>query len=245
MKKQKVIGIIGGAGVAAGAEIVSRLEQKMTASGAYRDFHHPEVILYQATKAPSRSMFLEEKGETFVPDYIEVAKKLKSIGADFIAMSCNTAHFAIEEIEEGAGISFLNLIKETVLRAKANFYNKKIAVMASEGTNLKNLYEKYFELYYPEATLIKADKKDQEYITQGICNIKKGFHIKTDNPEERPRNLFKKASENFIFRGAEALILGCTEIPLDFDFNINIPVLDTIDVLADACLTYSGYINEN
>lgn len=98
-----IVGIIGGAGVAATNKLLEIIEIRLTKNGAFRDAHHPEMIVYQATQAPSRSMFLEGRGESFIDDYIRVGKKLKNAGAKKIAMCCNTAHFAIDEISSGIG----------------------------------------------------------------------------------------------------------------------------------------------
>lgn len=54
-----MIGIIGGNGVAATNRLAELLEEKFVKDGAYRDAHHPEMIIWQATQAPSRSMYLE------------------------------------------------------------------------------------------------------------------------------------------------------------------------------------------
>ena len=54
-----MIGIIGGAGVAATNKLLELIENKLTKEGAFRDCHHPEMIIWQATQAPSRSLFLE------------------------------------------------------------------------------------------------------------------------------------------------------------------------------------------
>lgn len=56
-----MIGIIGGNGVAATNKLNELLEIEFTKNGAFRDCHHPQIITYQATKVPSRSMFLEDE----------------------------------------------------------------------------------------------------------------------------------------------------------------------------------------
>ena len=70
------------------------------------------MIIYQATNSPSRSMFLEGKGENFIPGYIDIAKKLSLAGANILCMSCNTAHYAIEDIQKDIPIKIINLIEE-------------------------------------------------------------------------------------------------------------------------------------
>lgn len=77
MIMKDIIGVIGGNGVAATNKLQELIEIKLTEEGAYRDAHHPEMIIWQATQAPSRSMYLENKGESFIPSYINVAKKLQ------------------------------------------------------------------------------------------------------------------------------------------------------------------------
>lgn len=67
-----MLGIIGGNGVAATNRLLQIIEEKLTKSGAYRDAHHPEMIIWQATQAPSRSMYLEGRGPSWIDDYVEI-----------------------------------------------------------------------------------------------------------------------------------------------------------------------------
>lgn len=236
-KRTGTIGIIGGAGVAASAELVSRIEQKVTALGAFRDSQHPELLLYQATHSPSRSMYIEGRGESFVPSYIEAALKLKYAGASFVAMCCNTAHYARREIEDAAGIAIIDLIAESLRTAKQSSPNvKRIGVLCSDGTRLCGIYERSSQENHMDVTIVYPDSAFQEKVTRGICNIKKGFHRsrpETDN--ERPAVLYAEASRNLIEKDIDAIILGCTEIPLDY-VNQQTPCIDTIQVLAESCI---------
>ena len=70
-----MIGVIGGNGVAATNKLCQLIEEKLTKSGAFRDAHHPEMLVWQATKVPSRSMYLEGKGPSWIEDYILIGKK--------------------------------------------------------------------------------------------------------------------------------------------------------------------------
>ena len=78
-KQTNIVGIIGGAGVAATNKLQELIEVELTRQGAFRDCHHPEMIIYQATQVPSRSMYLEGKGESFIPGYVQIAKKIKKL----------------------------------------------------------------------------------------------------------------------------------------------------------------------
>jgi len=138
-----MIGIIGGAGVAATNKLCELLENRLTQDGAYRDAHHPELIVYHTTQAPSRSMYLEGKGPSFIEDYIAVGKKLKSAGATVLCMCCNTAHFAIDEIQSQIGLPFINMVEEVILEVQKKEI-KKVGLIAIDGCSKGKVYEKYF-----------------------------------------------------------------------------------------------------
>lgn len=229
MKKNEIIGIIGGAGVAATNKLNELIENLFTLNGAFRDAHHPEIIIYQATKAPSRSMFLEGKGESFVNDYITIGKKLKIAGATTICMSCNTAHYAIEEIQKKINLPFINLIKEVVLEVKKR--NKtKVGLIASNGCLKGKVYEKYFKNLYPKAKIIYPDKFFQEEVTRGICNIKNINRFKKNSNPNRPKNIFSKIEKHLISKGAELILIGCTDIRVDYHSPNSI---DSLEILAN------------
>ncbi|MDQ1185320.1 aspartate racemase [Agrobacterium larrymoorei] len=243
--KKRIIGIIGGAGVAASAELVQRIEQKVTAQGAFRDSHHPELLLYNATQVPSRSMYLEGRGESFVPGYVDAAEKLKNAGASFVAMCCNTAHYARREIAREAGIPILNLLAESLASAVNLVPNvRRIGILCSDGTRKAGLFEREAANLELNTELVYPAAEYQQMVTLGICNIKKGYHrsLQLSDPA-RPAHLYSKAAANLIEKGAEVVILGCTEVPLDFLANdCVVPVIDTINILADACIAISsGY----
>lgn len=127
-----MIGVIGGNGVAATNKLLQLIEEKGTRNGAFRDCHHPEMIIWQATQAPSRSMYLEGRGESFLEDYICIGKRMKSCGCDTLCMCCNTAHYFVSQLEESIGIKFINILEEVGKAVKANG-GGMIGIMCSDG----------------------------------------------------------------------------------------------------------------
>jgi len=114
MKKQ-TLGIIGGVGPLAtmfiGEMIVRRTK-------AQKDQDHLHTIIDNDTNIPDRTAFiLDNTKDNPVPVIIEDAKKLASVGADIIAIPCNTAHTFYQEIEEGSPIPVVHMIRETAKRA--------------------------------------------------------------------------------------------------------------------------------
>jgi aspartate racemase len=233
MSSAKIFGIIGGAGVAATNKFNDLLEEKITNANAFRDFHHPEVISYQATQAPSRSMFLEGRGESFIPGYIDVANKLQKSGATVLCMTCNTAHYAIKEIQSAVNLPFINLIKEVVKIVKKAEYTT-VGIMASDGTVQSKIYEKYFQEEHPKTNIIYPNTEMQKELTKGIVNIKNKNRFKELTDPERPNFIFKRVCAHLQESGADVVISGCTDIRVDFSGkDCEVKVVDSLEVLVD------------
>ena len=236
-----VIGIIGGGGIAATNKLLEIIEEKITMAGAYRDVHHPEMIIYQATKAPSRSMYIEGRGESFVEDYINIANKLHSIGAEKLCMNCNTAHYAIEEISKKTNLPFINLIEEVAITIK-NRHIQSVGLMVTDGSRLCKIYDKYITQICSNVKIIYPSEEMQKKVTEGICNIKNINRFNDENSPARPKNIFSSVSEYLRNEGAEIVISGCTDIRVDYKSKYKNDI-DSLEVLADAIIRESDYKN--
>ena len=205
-----MIGVIGGNGVAATNRLCQLVEEMGVKDGAFRDAHHPEMIIWQATQVPSRSMYLEGRGESFIPGYVEVGRKLKASGCTELCMCCNTAHYAIDELQEQIGLPFINLLEEVAKEANRQGA-KRIGMMCSDGLRKFKLYDKWFEKVNPEMQLIYPDDEMQKLVTLGICNAK---NTKRDDPngDEYPEKLFTKVCDWLLAQEVDCIIAGCTDI---------------------------------
>lgn len=228
-----MIGVIGGNGVAATNRLCQLVEIKMTENGAFRDAHHPEMIIWQATQVPSRSMYLEGRGESFIPGYVEVGRKLKACGCTELCMCCNTAHYAIKELEEQIGLPFINLLAEVAVECN-RLGAKRIGMMCSDGLRKIGLYDKYFTAANAEMKLVYPSEEMQRLVTLGICNAK---NTKRNDPnnEEYPEKLFSKVCDSLIEQGVDCIVGGCTDIsavfcPQSVD---NVAYVDSLTVLAN------------
>lgn len=234
MKKSKtVFGIIGGAGVASTNLLLTNIENYFTNYGFDKDSEHPEMIIYQATHSPSRSMFLEKRGPSFIPSYIEIANRLSYAGANVFAMNCNTAHYGIDEIIYKTKLNFINLISE--IKKEVDNYNiKNVGLIVSDGCKLGGVYDKIFTNY----NIIYPNKTNQILVTRGIKNIKnKNRFLYSESPDS-PQFLFSKVCEHLVENKAELIILGCTDISVSFSptFYKKIKIVDSLNVLANAII---------
>lgn len=229
------IGIIGGNGVAATNLLLDLLEISITKAGAFRDCHHPEYVVSYATKAPSRSMYVEGRGESFVDDYVREAERLKEMGCTMVCMCCNTAHYAIDEIQGRSGVPFINLIEEVAKTVKA-MNLRAIGLMASDGCFKSKLYNRYFDKVCPDVRVIYPPAELQAEVTRGICNTKNIHRFGAPESPDRPRNIFSRVRDWLLLHGAEKVISGCTDIRVDFHDEEQI---DSLEVLRDAILRHA------
>lgn len=230
-----MLGIIGGAGVAATNLLQTRLEQSFTQAGAFRDAHHPEILIFQATQVPSRSLYLEGRGPSFVPEYQRIARKLEAAGASLIAMCCNTAHAAHADIASAVGVPVLHLIDEMVRRV-ASSPAQTIGLMASQGCVLSGVYQERFSALCPDKVLVLLDPQQQGLVTRGIVNVKNACRFAPTDSSERPANLFGEVIAQLRHQGCDGVILGCTDIAVDLDVELDygVALFDSLTILADA-----------
>lgn len=225
------VGIIGGNGVAATNRLCDMVERKITAAGAFRDAHHPEMIVWQATSVPSRSMFLEGRGPDWRPDYIRIAKSLKSLGCDVGCMCCNTAHYAIGEIENASQLPFVNLLEEVALRCRESG-KAKFELFCSDGARKFDIYGNAFKKVFPEAKVVYPSMERQRLVTSVICSVKTKSRFLPPEDAASPRNLLGRLLE----QASYPIILGCTDLRVAFESSEQPPksiAVDSLEVLAD------------
>ena len=222
-------GIIGGNGVAATNRLLDMVERKVTAQGAFRDAHHPEMIVWYATQAPSRSMFLEGRGPCWIPDYVNIAGELKRLGCDIGCMCCNTAQYAVEEISEKSGLKFINLLQEVVEAAKKTG-EKAFEVFCTDGARKLDLYGKMFASVFPSAHIVYPSEERQRLVTKVICDVKSKSRLLSPDDSGHPRTLLSRLVEE----ASAPVILGCTDLSLAEAEGF---AVDSLETLADAIVS--------
>ena len=237
------VGVIGGNGVAATNRLCDMVERKVTLAGAFRDAHHPEMVVWQATSVPSRSMFLEGRGPDWRPDYIRIAKALKSLGCDVCCMCCNTAHYAVADIEGASGIKFINLLEEVAARVAAEGLGK-IELWVSDGARKFDIYGPVMRRMAPGCEVVYPSAERQAEVTKIICAVKTRARLLDRNDVDHPRKMVQR----LLAASAAPVVFGCTDIrtaygadeALDEDVG-----LDSLEILADAIVARHGSIAED
>ena len=181
-------------------------------------------------------MYLEGRGESFIPGYVDVGRKLKSCGCTELCMCCNTAHYAIDELQEQIGLPFINLLEEVVNECN-RLGARRIGMMCSDGLRKIGLYDEYFTTANAEMKLVYPSEEMQRLVTLGICNAK---NKKRNDPtdDEYPEKLFSKVCDSLLEQGVGCIVGGCTDInavfcPLEWK---GLQYVDSLQVLADKIL---------
>jgi len=224
---EKIIGILGGMGPEATIDLFYKI---IKFTPAEKDQDHLRIIIDNNPKIPDRTAAILGKGEDPLPALQESARNLEKAGADFIIIPCNTAHYFLPSIQKSVKIPILNMIEETAKETKKRIPQiKKVGLLASIGVYRSEIYHQHFKKFHIE--VISPEEKDKEEVMKAIYAVKAG-----DLSNEVKKNIISIA-QKLIDKGAEAIITGCTEIPLILkEGDISAPIIDPTQVLAKAAV---------
>ena len=215
----KTIGIMGGMGPLATVDLMNKI---IRLTPAKNDQDHIHMIVDNYPQIPDRTSAIMGTGMNPLPFMKQSAKKLETAGAELIAIACNTAHYYMHDIQAAINIPIINMPKETV-RFIDEVGLRSVALLATDGTMATKLYQKF--LRESKIAVVEPDKITQVSVMEGIYAVKAGDITKG-------KNLLFQASQTMIDKGAEAVIAGCTEIPLVLSELDGIKVIDPSHILA-------------
>lgn len=237
-----MIGIVGGVGPFAGVDIVKKIIEETI---AVKDQDHLPVLLSsQPHRIADRTKYLVGLVDTN-PAYAlaEIIQELAQAGATVVAIPCNTAHapqiFDVvkEELQKkGCKVKLLNLIEETANYIKETQGNIAVGVLSTTGTKNTGLYRLILQQNNLQA--VEPDDKTQETVHAAIYDEKYGIKAISSPVTNRARQELITAIGGLKQQGAQAVVLGCTELPLALPEKENdgIPLIDPNRILARALI---------
>jgi aspartate racemase len=212
--KLKTIGVLGGMGPEAGARF---LEEIVKACGAGRDQDHPPVVLYSLPQVPDRTEAILHGGPDPVPALRRGLAVLAKAGADLAVISCISAHFFWPRFAPRSPLPLFSLIDETLVALqKMRPSPRAIGLMATTGTVRSGLLARPFEA--AGFRVIVPPAKSQARVMTAIYGRKE-----------------------LVRAGAEAVLAGCTEVPLALrPGDLPVPLLDPMVLGAREAVRRSG-----
>jgi len=224
----KTIGIIGGMGPAATADLFSKL---LAATPAERDQDHFRVLIDNNPRLPDRNAAIAGRGPSPGPELGEGARGLERAGADFLIMACNTAHAFASDIEAAVSIPLISMIEATADAAIIG-QPSRVGVLAADGCRRALLYQRAFAQRGVEALFL--DEEAQQDFMHLIYRIKAG-----DTGDATSRAMERLAG-NLTARGAQAVVAACTEVPLVLDADaLATPVINSTSALVARAVAFA------
>lgn len=231
------IGIIGGVGPAATTDFMDKV---FLHTQARRDQDHLQMIVEHNPKIPDRTEHLLGNGSDPTIALYAACKKLEANEANIIAIPCNTAHAFVERIQPYLGIPIVNMLSETIAYlTRQHPARQRVGLLATTGTVQSGIYH---ELAIAAGLkLIQPDATHQALVMQAIYGeqgVKAGFR------EGICQSHLHAALVHLVEQGVEAVILGCTELPIllaqSDAYSVagrTIVVLDPTEILARKCVS--------
>jgi aspartate racemase len=214
----KVLGVLGGMGPAATVAFLARVQALTPAQG---DADHIRVVMDLNPQVPDRNT---QPGEAEA-ELATMARRLKAAGAEVLAMPCNTAHAQKAGIE-AAGLPFIDMIAATVAAVKGQDA-RRVGILATPGGEA--LYRAALEAEGMKTVLLEVP--DREAFMACVYAVKRGDTGSTNRAE------MARLAGALTLAGADAVIAGCTEVPLLLDAaEVSVALVDSAEVLAGACV---------
>lgn len=224
---EKVIGVLGGLGPWATLDLFEKI---LRLTPATRDQDHLRIIIDNNPKIPDRSPAILGGGEDPTPALVTTAKNLEASGADFLVIPCNTAHAFYDDIAQAVAIPVLHIMAEVAAAAREEVPDlRRVGVVATRATMASGLYHRAFER--TGVAVLGPDASGQEVVNRAIYGVKAGH-----TGPEVTRQLVNVA-RTLVASGAQALVLGCTELPFVLKAgDVPVPLLDSNLILAKAAV---------
>ncbi|WP_372880970.1 aspartate/glutamate racemase family protein [Psychromonas sp.] len=229
-KKEKVVGILGGMGPEATIDIFTDIVKH---TNIENDNDHLRIIIDNNPKLPSRQDAILGGGENPGPAMALTAKNIEKAGADFIILGANTAHYFYHYVKQAVTIPVLHIIGETVLATiEAVEGIKKVGVLATKGAMKTGMFQDAFAEYGIRVIAVPEDI--QELAHEAV------FSFRTAGLNKKNISMMEQAASFLIANGAEAIIMGCTEIPLILKAkNIRVKLINPNEVIAQVTVNYA------
>lgn len=223
MGAAKIVGVLGGMGPEATVDFMAKV---IALTPAEKDQDHVHMLVDHNPKVPNRQAAILTDGEDPQPALAIMAQRLQEAGAEFLVVPCNTAYVFQDAITSATTIPLISIIDVTVAAiAEQSPGASKVGILATNGCLRAGVYQSALAAAGLQAILQNDDEQNE--LMNLVDGIKAG--VRGGEVAIAMRDL-ARALQN---RGAQAIIAGCTEIPLVLDdAALSVPLISSTDVLA-------------
>lgn len=224
---EKVIGILGGMGPEAAVDIFYRI---VKSTPARKDQEHLRILIDNNPKVPDRQEAILKGGPSSAPEIIKMARGLEQQGAELLLIACNTAHYYLSEVRASVQVPVLSIIEEALAAVCRQVPGiRAVGILMSAGLAQVGIYQEAFRKTGIEPLV--PEGADMEEVMRIIYRVKEGSYGDED------LRALRAVMASLIHRGAQAMVLGCTELPvLCKGHTFDVPVIDGNQELAEAAI---------
>lgn len=224
----KTIGIIGGMSWESSLEYY-RIINEVTKS-RLGGLHSSKSLMISVDFAPIEEMQSEGRWDDATVEMVKCARQLEKGGADFIIIATNTMHLMFPDVQDAVGISVLHIADAAANKIK-EIGIKSIGLLGTKFTMEMDFYKGRLAEKYGIHVMI-PNEKDRVIVNRVIYNELIVGDIKLESKQE-----YLRIIDDLVERGAEGIILGCTEIPLLVKQQDTVtPIFDTTYIHAETAV---------
>jgi len=230
-RNDKVLGVLGGMGPLASAQFMVRLTQLTSAE---TDQDHVPAILWSDPRVPDRTATDPTGAADPLPWLQRGIEGLQRAGCGAIAIPCNTAHRWYDAMRDAASVPILHIVDAAAAELRrTGVRGGTIGVMGTAATLAMRLYQDRLGALGWDC-IVPDDAEMARLVSPAIALVKANRVTEAYAP-------LAEATRGLAARGAAAVVLGCTEIPLGLQAGppSDVPIVDTIDGLARAAIAWA------
>lgn len=227
----KIIGMIGGMSWESTLEYYRIVNEEI--KGRLGGFHSAKCILYSVDFAEIEKLQHESKWKEATELMVEAARRVERGGAEFIIICTNTMHLMADAVQSSIGIPLLHIVDATAEAIKRKQFIR-VGLLGTRFTMEHHFYRNRLSEKHGIEAIIPPEEY-RKIIHDILYNELCLGEIKNKSKEE-----FKKIIKDLVDRGAQGIILGCTEIPLLVDQkDYSIPLFDTTLIHSKAAVDFA------
>jgi aspartate racemase len=198
----------------------------------FGDYGYPEILIYSVSFQSYVDWPNLDRWDLVAQGLSEAARKLVLAGADFVLIATNTMHLVFDEVQANVQVPMLSLL-DAVADAILARGLRTVGLLGTKFTMEKTFYQD--DLAGKGITVLVPNASDRECVNRIIYE-----ELVAGRVLDKSRQEYIKIINQLQDRGAEGIILGCTEIPLLVrESDVRVPLFDTTTIHAEAALRYA------
>ena len=229
------VGVIGGVGPLA---TVYFMDKVVRLTRAARDQDHVDMVVMQHATIPDRTEYIlgrstADPGPVMAAD----ARTLERVGVSFIVVPCNTAHHFTAEVVAATDVPVLSIVDETIAEVVDHRpATRTVGILATSGTLAAEVYQHAAQAR-GLSSIVPTD--DEQAVVMHVIYDQ----VKAGEPADLVA--LRGVVDALVARGAQTIVLGCTELSVvadDADLLADPLYVDSLDVLARRTIERAGHV---